>query len=113
MLRHSCDSDAGYTRQLKGGKWAYFDGDKRITDRDEIDRLNALALPPAYTDAWFCKSPNGHVQATGKDAKGRKQYRYHSTLPGGCFQICGCGLAPPAQDPKRCPDLKRLTRRDP
>jgi len=40
--------------------------------------LNALALPPAYVDAWFCKSPNGHVQATGKDAKGRKQYRYHA-----------------------------------
>ena len=78
MLRHSCDSDSGYTRQPKGRAWAYFDGDKRITDRDEIDRLNALALPPAYTDAWFCKSPHGHVQATGKDSKGRKQYRYHA-----------------------------------
>ncbi len=77
MLRHSSDSEPGFTRQKKGGSWAYFDGEKRITDRDEIDRLNALALPPAYVDAWFCKSPNGHIQATGKDARGRKQYRYH------------------------------------
>ncbi|MEO5578528.1 MAG: DNA topoisomerase IB, partial [Sphingomicrobium sp.] len=78
MLRHSSDSEPGYSRQQKGRGWAYFDGDKRITDRDEIDRLNALALPPAYVDAWFCKTANGHIQATGKDAKGRKQYRYHA-----------------------------------
>jgi DNA topoisomerase-1 len=77
MLRHSNDSEPGYTRQKKGRAWAYFDGDERVTNRDEIDRLNALALPPAYVDAWFCKDPNGHIQATGKDAKGRKQYRYH------------------------------------
>jgi DNA topoisomerase-1 len=77
MLRHSSDSEPGYTRQQKGRSWAYFDGDQRITDRAEIDRLNAIALPPAYTDAWFCKDHNGHVQATGIDARGRKQYRYH------------------------------------
>ena len=78
MLRHSSDSEPGYTRQRKGTGWAYFDGDTRITDRDEIDRLNALALPPAYVEAWFCTTPNGHIQATGKDARGRKQYRYHA-----------------------------------
>ena len=78
MLRHSSDSEKGYTRQRKGEKWAYFDGATRVTDRDEIDRLNALALPPAYTDAWFCTDANGHIQATGKDARGRKQYRYHA-----------------------------------
>jgi DNA topoisomerase-1 len=60
-----------------GRHWAYFDGDKRITDRATIDRLNAIALPPAYTDAWFCKDADGHLQATGVDARGRKQYRYH------------------------------------
>ena len=61
-----------------GRYWAYFDskGD-RIADRDEIERLNALGLPPAYKDAWFCADPNGHLQATGIDARGRKQYRYH------------------------------------
>ena len=78
MLRHSSDSEPGYTRHKKGAAWAYFDGDQRVTDRGEIDRLNALALPPAYIDAWFCKDANGHIQATGKDARGRKQYRYHA-----------------------------------
>jgi DNA topoisomerase-1 len=77
MLRHSSDSDPGYTRKRKGRYWAYYDGDQRITDRDTIDRLNAIALPPAYKDAWFCADPDGHLQATGIDARGRKQYRYH------------------------------------
>jgi DNA topoisomerase-1 len=78
MLRHSTDSKPGITRERKGTGWAYFDADgKRITDRDEIDRLNAIALPPAYTDAWFCPDPEGHLQATGRDARERKQYRYH------------------------------------
>ena len=77
-LRHSSDSEPGYTRRRVGRAWAYFDEHgKRVTDRDEIDRLNAIALPPAYSDAWFCKDPNGHLQATGRDARGRKQYRYH------------------------------------
>ncbi len=77
-LRHSSDSEPGYTRKSHGRYWQYFDEDgKRVTDRDEIDRLNSIALPPAYTDAWFCKDANGHIQATGKDARGRKQYRYH------------------------------------
>jgi len=62
-----------------GRYWAYFDEDgKRITDRETIDRLNAIGLPPAYVDAWFCKDENGHLQATGIDARGRKQYRYHT-----------------------------------
>ena len=61
-----------------GRYWAYFDPEgKRVTDRAEIDRLNAIGLPPAYTHAWFCTDPNGHLQATGIDARGRKQYRYH------------------------------------
>jgi DNA topoisomerase-1 len=60
-----------------GRYWAYFDGDKRVTDRATIDRLNAIALPPAYKNAWFCKDPDGHLQATGIDDRGRKQYRYH------------------------------------
>ena len=79
MLRHSNDREPGYSRQKKGRAWAFYDEKgERVTDRDEIDRLDALALPPAYTDAWFCKDANGHIQATGKDAKGRKQYRYHA-----------------------------------
>ena len=77
-LRHSSDEEPGYTRKRQGRYWAYFDeSGERITDRDEIDRLNGIGLPPAYTAAWFCKDPNGHLQATGRDARGRKQYRYH------------------------------------
>ena len=79
MLRHSSDSEPGYTRKRHGRYWQYFDeSGKRVTDRSEIERLNAIALPPAYTDAWFCKDSIGHIQATGKDARGRKQYRYHA-----------------------------------
>ena len=62
-----------------GHGWGYYRPDgSRVTDRDEIDRLNRIALPPAYTDAWFCPTPDGHIQATGVDARGRKQYRYHA-----------------------------------
>ena len=68
----------GITRKKAGRRWAYFDADgERITDREEIDRLNKIALPPAYTRAWFCPDPSGHILATGFDDKGRKQYRYH------------------------------------
>jgi len=77
-LRHSSDREPGYTRKRMGRYWAYFDErGERVTDRETIDRLNAIGLPPAYKDAWFCKDSNGHLQATGIDARGRKQYRYH------------------------------------
>lgn len=76
-MRHSSDSQPGLSREKKGTGWAYFTAAERITDRAEIDRLSAIGLPPAYTDAWFCTDPEGHLQATGIDARGRKQYRYH------------------------------------
>jgi DNA topoisomerase I len=79
VLRHSSDAEPGITRKRMGRYWAYFDPEgKRITDREEIDRLNAIGLPPAYEKAWFCADPDGHLQATGIDARGRKQYRYHA-----------------------------------
>jgi DNA topoisomerase I len=78
VLRHSSDTEPGLTRKRMGRYWAYFDSEgNRITDREEIDRLSAIGLPPAYEQAWFCADPNGHLQATGVDARGRKQYRYH------------------------------------
>jgi DNA topoisomerase-1 len=78
LLRHSSDTEPGISRQRIKNAWGYFDAEgNRITDRDEIDRLNAIGLPPAYENAWFCADPNGHLQATGVDARGRKQYRYH------------------------------------
>ena len=78
-LSYVDDSKPSISRRRQGRYWQYFDSaGKRITDRDEIDRLNAIGLPPAYRDAWFCADPNGHIQAIGYDDKGRKQYRYHT-----------------------------------
>ena len=78
MLCYVDDALPGITRKRRGRYWQYFDAKgHRITDRDEIDRLNGIGLPPAYKDAWFCPSPEGHIQAIGYDDKGRKQYRYH------------------------------------
>ena len=72
------DDLPGITRKRSGKGWAYYDTKGRlIRDAAERKRLNAIALPPAYEDAWFCPAPNGHILATGYDAKGRKQYRYH------------------------------------
>lgn len=72
------DSLPGITRRGAGRGFAYYDVDgKLIKDRRERARLNSIALPPAYVDAWYCPAPNGHILATGYDAKGRKQYRYH------------------------------------
>jgi len=72
------DAQPGITRRKVRNGWGYWDfAGNRITDRDEIDRLNAIGLPPAYRDAWYCPKPNGHIQAVGWDERGRKQYRYH------------------------------------
>jgi DNA topoisomerase-1 len=77
-LRHADDTRPGYTRKLQKGEFVYFDlAGQRIEDEDEIARINALAIPPAYENVWICPDPRGHVQATGRDARGRKQYRYH------------------------------------
>ncbi len=72
------DSVPGITRRRFGRGWGYLAPDgSRITDRDEIDRLNKIGLPPAYVNAWYSPDPDGHIQAIGYDEKGRKQYRYH------------------------------------
>ncbi|MBD2841381.1 DNA topoisomerase IB [Erythrobacter rubeus] len=72
------DSLPGITRKGAGTGFAYYDVDgKLIRDAEERARLNAVALPPAYTDEWYCPAPNGHILATGYDDRGRKQYRYH------------------------------------
>jgi len=77
-LRYVDDSLPGIARRRHGHYWQYFDAKgKRVADRDEIDRLNGIGLPPAYRDAWFSPDPQGHIQAIGYDDRGRKQYRYH------------------------------------
>ncbi len=72
------DSQPGITRCACEGGWTYHDpAGARIDDEALIGRLASVALPPAYANAWYCLDPNGHLQATGIDARGRKQYRYH------------------------------------
>jgi DNA topoisomerase-1 len=109
VLRHSSDSEPGYTRKRKGRYWAYFDGDKRITDRGTIDRLNSIALPPAYKHAWFCKDPDGHLQATGIDDRGRKQYRYHPDFRAKAEASKFAGLA---EFGKALPKIRRKVDKD-
>ncbi len=78
-LHYVDDTQPGITRKRLRGTFRYFAPDgKRIVDQDEIQRINALAVPPAYVDVWICADPRGHLQATGRDARGRKQYRYHA-----------------------------------
>lgn len=77
-LVYVTDQAPGITRRRAGKGWSYRlpDG-KPLKDKAAVERLNKLAVPPAYTDVWLCPDEQGHLQATGRDAKGRKQYRYH------------------------------------
>lgn len=77
-LRYVSDDKPGITRRKAGKGWRYLGPDgKPVTDYWEKKRIDKLAVPPAYTEVWICPFENGHIQATGRDAKGRKQYRYH------------------------------------
>ncbi|OOG53729.1 DNA topoisomerase IB [Rhodanobacter sp. C03] len=72
------DAQPGIRRLRHGKGFGYRDVDgRRINDREELQRIRALAIPPAYVDVWICADPRGHLQATGRDARQRKQYRYH------------------------------------
>jgi DNA topoisomerase I len=77
-LRYVTDGATGITRRRVGTGWAYYAPDgARITDTPTRRRLNSLAIPPAWSQVWICPDPGGHIQATARDARGRKQYRYH------------------------------------
>lgn len=76
-LVYTRNDDEGIRREVRQGKFIYFLRDKQIDDPEEVRRINRLVLPPAWTDVWICPNPAGHLQATGRDARGRKQYRYH------------------------------------
>ena len=77
-LRYVSDDQPGFSRQRKGEEFEYFDAKgKPIRDEQRLLRIKRLAIPPAWRDAWICPSPNGHIQATGRDDRRRKQYRYH------------------------------------
>lgn len=77
-LVYVTDDGPGIVRQPYRGKFRYRDARGNVvTDEKTVKRIASLAIPPAYTDVWICPKANGHIQATGRDAKGRKQYRYH------------------------------------
>ncbi len=77
-LQYVSDDRPGYTRRASNGEFDYSDTrGKKIRDEQRLLRIKRLAIPPAWTDVWICPSPNGHIQATGRDARRRKQYRYH------------------------------------
>jgi DNA topoisomerase-1 len=78
-LHYVDDSAPGFTRKKVGTGFGYRDTDGKIVrDPEIIKRIRSIGIPPAYTDVWICPDPRGHIQATGRDAKGRKQYRYHA-----------------------------------
>lgn len=78
-LRYTTDAAPGIRRQKRGRAFVYMDaGGSPVSDRATLDRIRRLAIPPAWTEVWICPLENGHLQATGRDARGRKQYRYHA-----------------------------------
>ncbi|MBW3543948.1 MAG: DNA topoisomerase IB, partial [Planctomycetes bacterium] len=77
-LKYVDDDARGISRRRRGIGFSYRRPDGRaIADPAERQRIDSLAIPPAWTDVWICPDPRGHLQATGRDARGRKQYRYH------------------------------------
>ncbi len=78
-LRFVTDDSAGITRRRSGKLFAYdLPSGREAQDERTLNRIRALAIPPAWTDVWICPRADGHIQATGRDARGRKQYRYHT-----------------------------------
>ena len=109
-LRYVDASAPGIARRGAGKAFAYVDADgARVRDAATLERIRALAVPPAWTDVWICPHADGHVQATGRDARGRKQYRYHAQWQvergtGKFGRIVAFGAA--------LPHLRRRLRRD-
>ncbi len=78
-LRYVSDQSPGLRRKRVGKGFIYLDsGGRTLRDAETIGRIKRLAVPPAWTDVWICPDPRGHLQATGRDVRGRKQYRYHA-----------------------------------
>lgn len=78
-LKYVTDEPNGLTRERRGASFAYRHANGRLVrDAATLDRIRGLVIPPAWTDVWICASPNGHIQATGRDARGRKQHKYHA-----------------------------------
>jgi DNA topoisomerase-1 len=109
-LVYVADDAPGITRRRAGRVFVYFDEKhRRVRKPDVLQRIRSLAIPPAYSNVWICPDPRGHLQATGRDARGRKQYRYHAkwraTRDAGKFdKLIRFG--------ERLPHLRRVLRRD-
>ena len=109
-LVYSSDSEAGLRRCRLGKGFQYVDTrGRRITSEATLSRIRKLAIPPAYTDVWICANPRGHLQATGRDARGRKQYRYHTLWREGRDVEKFTNLVAFG---KRLPKLRRRVRQD-
>jgi len=109
-LLYVTDAEPGFSRQRRGHGFVYFaPGHRRISAQKTLDRIRRLAIPPAYTNVWICREPRGHLQATGRDARGRKQYRYHprwrATRDDGKFSRM-------VEFGTRLPQLRRRLKRD-
>ena len=104
-LRYATDASPGLSRRRAGRGFTYRDADGgTIRDAETLARIKALAIPPAWTDVWICRWPNGHLQATGRDARGRKQYRYHDRWHDGAEPTSSTGCS---RSPARCRDPAR------
>ena len=77
-LRYVSDAMPGIRRQKKGTGFSYLQDARPVKDKDILQRIHKLAIPPAWTKVWICLQENGHIQATGYDVRGRKQYKYHA-----------------------------------
>jgi DNA topoisomerase-1 len=79
-LRYIGEASPGIHRKRAGKGFAYYTPDgELVRQKERLNRIRSLAIPPAWIEVWICPSPRGHIQATGRDAKGRKQYRYHKS----------------------------------
>ncbi|MEL7237398.1 MAG: DNA topoisomerase IB [Planctomycetota bacterium] len=110
QLRYVTDDEPGISRRRFGKGFAYYlPGGKKLTRRPQIQRVKSLAVPPAYKDVWICIDDRGHLQATGRDAAGRKQYRYHDRWAEVRDAAKFAGLVAFAE---KLPTLRRRVRKD-
>ncbi len=77
-LRYMSDDSPGISRKSRGSEFKFYDSEGRVIKKtEELQRIRSLSIPPAWKNVWICARANGHLQATGIDARGRKQYKYH------------------------------------
>ncbi|HEU4662615.1 MAG TPA: DNA topoisomerase IB [Dokdonella sp.] len=109
-LVYVADTQPGLRRRRNGNGFVYIDArGRRVSDERTLARIRALAIPPAYGDVWICRDPRGHLQATARDARGRKQYRYH---PGWRAHRDGVKFQRTIEFATRLPALRRRVARD-